>query len=133
MSYGEKFARYHLPPLVWAAIIFVESSIPGQEFPTTPLGTDKLFHVAMFFILCWLSFRAFKYQISEPASKMSLYLALVVTILYGFFDEFHQLYVPGRSADLFDMAADAVGGFLFIAVFLAVQIIRKNASERMIS
>lgn len=133
MSDGEKFVRYQLPPLVWAAIIFGESSISGHKLPTTPLGTDKLAHVAVFFILCWLSFRGFKYQSSKLASKMSLYLALVVTILYGFFDEFHQLYVPGRSADIYDMAADALGGFLFIAVFFAVQILRKNASQRAIS
>lgn len=130
MSAGKKFVRYHLPPLVWAAIIFVESSIPGHVFPSTPHGADKLVHVAIFFILGWLSFRAFEYHSSELTSKMSLYLALVVTILYGFFDEFHQLYVPGRSADMYDMAADALGGFLFIAVFLAVQILRKNASQK---
>ena len=133
MSDGEKFARYHLPPLVWATIIFIESSIPGHKFPTTPLGTDKLVHVAIFFILGWLSHRAFTHQSSELVSKMSLYLTQVVTILYGFSDEFHQLFVPGRTANMYDMAADALGGFLFIAVFLAVRLLRKNASQRTIS
>jgi VanZ family protein len=133
LSDGGKFARYHLPPLVWATIIFIESSIPGHKFPTTPLGTDKLVHVAIFFILGWLSHRAFTHQSSELVSKMSLYLTLVVTILYGFSDEFHQLFVPGRTANMYDMAADALGGFLFIAVFLAVQLLRKNASQRTIS
>ena len=133
MSDGGKFARYHLPPLVWATIIFIESSIPGHKFPTTPLGTDKLVHVAIFFILGWLSHRAFTHQSSELVSKMSLYLTQVVTILYGFSDEFHQLFVPGRTANMYDMAADALGGFLFIAVFLAVRLLRKNASQRTIS
>lgn len=129
MRYGEKFIRYHLPPLVWAAIIFVESSIPGHAFPSTPLGTDKLLHVAIFFILGWMLHRAFTHQSSQLVSKMSLYLTLVVTILYGFSDEFHQLFVPGRSADMYDMAADAFGGFLFIVVFLVFHFFRKNASQ----
>jgi VanZ family protein len=119
-----------LPPLVWAAIIFVESSIPGHAFPSTPLGTDKLVHAAIFFILGWLSHRAFTHQSSELVSKMSLYLTQVVTILYGFADEFHQLHVPGRTADMYDMAADALGGFLFVVVFLVFHFFRKNASQK---
>jgi VanZ family protein len=130
MSRGEKFVRYHLPPLVWAAIIFVESSIPGHAFPSTPLGTDKVVHVGIFFILGWLSHRAFTHQSSELISKLSLYLTQVVTILYGFADEFHQLYVPGRTADMYDMAADALGGFLFIVVFLVFHFFRKKASQK---
>ena len=36
-------------------------------------------------------------------------VAAVVASLYGAFDEWHQLYVPGRSADWFDVLADAIG------------------------
>ncbi len=129
MSDREKFVRYHLPPLVWAAIIFVESSIPGDVFPRTPIGSDKLVHIAIFFILGWLLHRAFTHQSSELVSKMSLYLTQVVTILFGFSDEFHQLFVPGRTADMYDMAADSAGGFLFIVVFLVFHFFRKKASQ----
>ena len=122
------FLRYHLPPFLWAGIIFVESSIPGHAFPSTPLGTDKLVHVSIFFILGWLSHRAFIHQSSALVSRMSLFLSQVVTILYGFSDEFHQLFVPGRSADMYDMAADAAGGFLFIAIYLIFHFFRKKAS-----
>ena len=119
-----------MPPIVWAAIIFVESSIPGHAFPSTPLGTDKVVHVGIFFILGWLSHRAFTHQSSELISKLSLYLTQVVTILYGFADEFHQLFVSGRTADMYDMAADALGGFLFIVVFLVFHFFRKKASQK---
>lgn len=129
MNHRKKFVRYHVPPLVWAAIIFVESSIPGHAFPRTPIGSDKLVHVAMFFVLAWLLHRAFTHQPSELVSKMSLYLTQVVTMLYGFSDELHQLFVPGRTADMYDVTADAMGGFLFILVFLIFHLFRKNASQ----
>ena len=121
--------RYYLPPVIWAAIIFVESSIPGKAFPKTPVGTDKLVHITIFFILAGLTHRAFIHLPSKIVSTMSLYLALVVTIVYGFFDEFHQMYVPGRTADMFDMAADALGGFLFIVVALVYGAARKNGPQ----
>ena len=119
-----------MPPIAWAAIIFVESSIPGHAFPSTPLGTDKVVHVGIFFILGWLSHRAFTHQSSELISKLSLYLTQVVTILYGFADEFHQLFVSGRTADMYDMAADALGGFLFIVVFLVFHFFQKKAAQK---
>lgn len=126
METKEKFVRYQLPAYLWAAIIFVESSISGQKFPHTPFGSDKVAHVGIFFIFCWLVYRALKQQTVELVSRMSLFLAVVVTILYGFSDEFHQLYVPGRSADIFDMAADALGGFLFIMFVVVRQSVKEK-------
>lgn len=126
MKSRRKFARYRLPPFIWAAVIFVESSIPGTKLPSTPSGTDKMVHIVIFFILAWLTFRALSHETPPVISTMSLFLTEIVTILYGFADEFHQLYVPGRSADVFDMAADAVGGFLFLAVWLLLRFRRRE-------
>lgn len=60
---------------------------------------------------------------------MRLYLALVITIVYGFTDEFHQLYVPGRSADIYDMGADALGGIAFIGLAIAARTLKKSLGE----
>ncbi|MGB5337658.1 MAG: VanZ family protein [Gammaproteobacteria bacterium] len=41
-------------------------------------------------------------------------------------DELHQLFVPGRSADIFDVLADAVGGLLGAGLMVLVtRIIRQ--------
>ena len=127
MKENRYFVRNVLPALLWGGLIFVESSIPGKTLPATPVGTDKLAHIAIYFVFCWLSFRALRRSPSFLLSKMSPFLAVVVTVLYGFSDEFHQLYVPGRSADMFDLAADAAGGILFIALMMVAR--RKNTSS----
>jgi len=49
---------------------------------------------------------------------------IMVTFLvgvYGFFDEAHQFFVPGRDASFFDLCADAMGGFLSALLFLWYQ------------
>jgi len=38
--------------------------------------------------------------------------AFVITVLYGVSDEFHQSFVPGRTPDVADVAADAAGAAL---------------------
>jgi VanZ family protein len=35
--------------------------------------------------------------------------AFIIALGYAFSDEFHQSFVPGRSADLFDVTTDALG------------------------
>jgi VanZ family protein len=39
-------------------------------------------------------------------------IAAVIAAAYGATDEWHQSLVPGRTADRFDWAADAIGAIL---------------------
>ena len=34
-----------------------------------------------------------------------------ISVLYGITDELHQYFVPGRDCSIFDLTADAIGGF----------------------
>jgi VanZ family protein len=43
-------------------------------------------------------------------------LALVIAAGYGIFDEVHQWFVPGRSADVYDWFADFTGACIGIVV-----------------
>ena len=42
--------------------------------------------------------------------------AIALATLYGVTDEFHQLFVPGRSADRYDVLADCIGATLGTAI-----------------
>jgi VanZ family protein len=41
-------------------------------------------------------------------------LALAIAAAYGIFDELHQSFVPGRSADILDWFADVCGALIGI-------------------
>lgn len=43
--------------------------------------------------------------------KTVLY-ALLIVVLYACSDEFHQLFVPGRSSEIRDVLIDSSGGFI---------------------
>ncbi|HMI99966.1 MAG TPA: VanZ family protein [Gaiellaceae bacterium] len=90
-----------LPVLVWAALIFVLSSIPSLS---TGLGTwdtilRKGAHVTEYAILGALLLRALG---REP-------LALAAGIAYAATDELHQHFVRGRHASPLDVLIDAAG------------------------
>jgi VanZ family protein len=48
--------------------------------------------------------------------------AFCVCVLYGLSDEIHQIYVPGRSCDPWDLLADTVGSA--VAIILATVLFR---------
>lgn len=54
-------------------------------------------------------------------SRARLWLsAVALTVLFGMTDEIHQAFVPGRSSDVLDLAADAVGALFGATVRLFV-------------
>ncbi|MFL6280809.1 MAG: VanZ family protein [Vicinamibacterales bacterium] len=52
-------------------------------------------------------------------------LAVVLATLYGVTDEFHQLFVPGRTADRYDVLADGIGASLGVAVGWLANAVRR--------
>jgi VanZ family protein len=91
-----------LPALAWAATIFYLSSRPTLPAPDVR-HLDKVLHFGAYGLLgLLLAFGA-------DRSRLPLLAALVIGVLYGASDEIHQMYVPGRSPDLLDWAADAAG------------------------
>ncbi len=110
------FARYQLPLILWLLVIFALSAIPTLPVVKFPISPDKIVHAGIYFVLCMLSRRAFYYQSRWTWLRdHSLLAAMVFAVLYGILDEVHQLYVPGRWADVYDALADAVGAASFVS------------------
>jgi len=109
------FAKYQLPLLVWLLLIFGLSAIPTLPAIKFPLSPDKIAHAGIYFVLCMFGRRAFLHQERWPWLKEhSLLAALLLAVVYGSLDEVHQMYVPGRSPDIYDALADSLGASLFV-------------------
>ncbi len=105
--------------LGWAAVIFYLSHLPGVDVPPLFFGKDKLFHAIVFGILGFFALGAMKTTV-EGYRVFQLWLAVGLVIGYGVLDEFHQHFVPGRTPDIYDVMADAVGGMLGVWLFARV-------------
>jgi len=116
------------PLIAWAVLIFWLSSLSHVPRIDTPiLASDKIAHALVYFVLCWFSSRAvYRQRVIAVLAGHSLLAGFVFTCVYGYFDEVHQLFVPGRNYDYFDMLADASGALIFVLLaqawkFLAVR------------
>jgi hypothetical protein len=106
---------YWLPALIWGYIIFSFSSI--QTHPVSVIHwqdfiVKKSAHLTEYGIFAVLVYRAFKG--SSYSSLKSFYFALIVCLIYGISDEFHQMFTPGREPTLRDSLIDASGAFIVL-------------------
>jgi len=100
-----------LAAVSWAALIFYLSSQPSIDAPMLFLWQDKLFHLVAFGVLGFFVMGSL--QASHNGYQPGqLWLVALAVMLYGVSDEFHQYFVPGRSVDVYDVLADALGGLL---------------------
>jgi VanZ family protein len=106
--HGICMASRWLPVLVWAGVIFALSSIPSLS---SGLGTwdtvlRKCAHMTEYAILAVLLLRA----------TSSYTWAFGLAVAYAASDEVHQLFVRGRHGSPVDLAVDAVGALIGLAV-----------------
>ena len=115
------------PVIAYMAAIFLVSANPSPPMPARV--SDKALHLVAYFGLAALAFRAVSGGLTAPISWRSTMTALVITIGYAITDELHQSFVPGRSADVYDVIADAAGAFLAPIALKAWDILRTPKSQ----
>ncbi|OGU18553.1 MAG: hypothetical protein A2059_01150 [Ignavibacteria bacterium GWA2_55_25] len=100
--------------------IFFLSSWSAFATLQSPKGLDKIFHAIMWFVLCFLTRRAFFFQERFGwLRRHDIWAALMATTLYGGLDEYYQSFVPARTSDIADVVADFTGALLFVLLFLS--------------
>ncbi|MDQ6952495.1 MAG: VanZ family protein [Mariprofundaceae bacterium] len=108
-----KIYRDGLLLLAYCGFIFFLSS--QSTLIATPLdfpNKDKVMHASAYAILGWFAWRFFGHHV-----QFSWLLALISVLfasIYGISDEFHQSFVVGRDADVWDWVADTTGASLMV-------------------
>lgn len=99
------------PVWVQMALIFIASSIPNLTHLPGDMS-DKTGHGIGYGLLGIVLLRAFARGRRSGVTFGVVLLTIVCATAYGISDEFHQWFVPGRTADVHDVMADAIGATL---------------------
>ncbi len=110
------------PAIVLMVLIFVVSS--ASDPPALPGGlSDVNAHAVVYAVLGMLVLRGLASGRCLGITGGAAVAAVVVTSFYGLSDEFHQSFVPGRTATARDLVADTVGAFLGVGIVWAWSIV----------
>ena len=137
-----KKLKYFIPAICWTIFIFIMSHTNGNDSSsqsnfiaklilefinidhnTLTFMIRKIAHMSEYAILLLLLY----YALSNVISKHTLSLSLLVTFIYACSDEFHQLFIPGRSGQFKDVLIDTSGALIMLMIIFLWQ--RKNKSK----
>lgn len=104
------------PAILYYALIFYFSS-RIYEAKIDIFFFDKGLHVVEFGLLgFFLSLGYFRSL--NSSHRIKAFLTLSSGVILGTLDELHQYFVPGRSSEILDVIADAIGIFIGLLVYL---------------
>jgi VanZ family protein len=87
----------------------------------------KAGHVAEYFLLGLLFFRAFRSSSLQTWDIRWTTYTIIGVVLYAASDEFHQTFVSSRTASLIDVGIDSAGGILSqMAIILRWKMTNRN-------
>ncbi len=112
------------PVVVMLLVIFGASSIPNLKNLPGDIS-DKSGHSIGYAMLGGVILRALAGGRLRGVTLARGLAAIVLATLYGITDEFHQLFVPGRSADRYDVLADCIGATIGIAIGWLASAVRR--------
>jgi VanZ family protein len=115
-----------IPMLVCMGTIFFFSHLPGDRLEL-PLfsGADKVSHALAYGLLSWTVIVAFSKETRARRSRLVFGAAVLVPILYGVSDEYHQSFIEGRSTELADVLADAFGALVVSSVWFLIKSLKQ--------
>ena len=125
------------PLVVWALLIFVGSGnvLSAQRtsillpiikwlFPSASPNALAWFHFLVrkaghlteYAILATLAARAFRNSSHQFIQQHWFTLSLLLAMLYSLSDEFHQSFVPSRTASIHDSLIDSAGALIALTI-----------------
>ena len=108
----EKFSAQNTSLIIEPVIRHLMPSISQEKVKMIHGAIRKLAHLTEYFILGILLFRAFRSGSRELRIRRWAFSSFLVAVLYAASDEFHQSFVSTRTASLFDVGMDTLGGIL---------------------
>jgi VanZ family protein len=107
--------------------IFTASS--ASTVPGTDRLNDKLLHGVAYGGLCAVGLWAWARGEMRRVRWSVAVAAVVACVLFGYSDEFHQRFVPGRQYDLKDLLADGLGAAAAAGALAAWGIISRGRTR----
>ncbi len=109
---GENTSRIIRPLLLW---LFPE--ISEEKIALVHFVTRKIAHFLEYALLALLAARAFSSSSQRLLQRRWFLISLLLVVLYSLSDEYHQSFVQGRGASIYDSFIDMSGGLAALLLY----------------
>ena len=107
---SDSFNAANTSRIIGPLVLWLFPNTSEQTLAVIHLAARKAAHFTEYAILAYLAARAFSTS-PRPALANKWFIAsLVLVAVYALIDEYHQSFVPSRTASLYDSFIDITGG-----------------------
>lgn len=99
---------------LYALSMVMLSAQPSPAVFALPPGWDKAVHAAEYAVLAAFLFEAHRRTFPRWSPGIRTGLAMGWLLVFALGDEIHQAHVPGRTAEVWDIVADGLGGLMLL-------------------
>jgi VanZ family protein len=98
-------------------ILWLFPNLSEERVAAIHFLTRKVAHFSEYAVLGILAARAFVSSTNDFIRRHSFQVSLMLIACYALLDEFHQSFLPSRTASIFDSAIDVAGGLTALLLF----------------
>jgi VanZ family protein len=118
LASSSEFSALNTSQVFRPLILWIFPNLSEERVAAIHFFMRKLGHFSEYAVLGILAARAFSGSANAFLKQHWFQVALLLIVCYALLDEFHQSFVPNRTASIFDSAIDVAGGLAALLVFL---------------
>ena len=112
-----EFSAINTSRIIGPLLLWLFPHLSAERIETIHFLTRKAAHLTEYAVLGLLAARAFFASSHNSLRRTWFLLGFLLILVYGLLDEYHQSFVPSRTASLYDSAIDVIGGLLGLLLF----------------
>jgi VanZ family protein len=110
------FSASNTSRIIEPLVLWLFPNTTADQLATIHFLTRKLAHFTEYAILALLAARAFWTSPSPTLKRQWFWISLALIVVYALIDEYHQSFVPSRTASIGDSFIDMAGGLTALLV-----------------
>ena len=113
---SDSFSAANTSRIIGPLVLWLFPNTSPDTMLIIHLVVRKIAHFTEYAILAYLAARAFRTSPRPAVATRWFIAALALVVIYALIDEYHQTFVPSRTASIYDSLLDMSGGLVTLLI-----------------
>ena len=113
---SDSFSAANTSRIIGPVVLWLFPHTTPETLAVIHFIVRKIAHFTEYAILAYLAARAFRTSPQAALANRWFLVAFALVAVYALFDEYHQTYVPSRTASIYDSLLDMCGGLVMLLI-----------------
>ena len=112
-----EFSAVNTSKIIRPLLLWLFPNLSEERLAVIHFLARKAAHFTEYAVLGLLAYRALSASSRAFLRRSWFWMGTLLIVVYALLDEYHQSFVPSRTASIYDSLIDVVGGFTALIIF----------------